>query len=367
MSEPDLKIDAPGVAERIPAPELPYLPPTPKGPIAPIGLIGCGAIAAYHLDAYAGAGYPVVALCDIDEEQARERKEKYYPDADTYVDYRDVLARADIGVVDIATHPGVRAPIIEAALNAGKHVLSQKPFVLDLNVGERLADLADEKGLRLAVNQNGRWAPHFSYIRHAVATGLIGEVSAAHFAVHWDHSWTHGTPFDDIPHMILYDFGIHWFDMLSCLFPDEVPKSVFATTAHAEGQTNNAPLLAQVLLEFENAQASLLFDAATPVGALDTTCVTGTRGTITSYGPDLSHQSVRLHTESGVAEPELEGEWFKNGFLGTMSELLCAIEDGREPSNGAHDNLNGLAMCFAAMASADTRKPQCPGTIRRGG
>ncbi len=52
-------------------------------------------------------------------------------------------SRRDIEVVDIATHPDVRAPIIKAALDAGKHVLSQKPFALDLASGERLVKLAE--------------------------------------------------------------------------------------------------------------------------------------------------------------------------------------------------------------------------------
>ena len=105
-------------------------------------------------------------------------KKEFYPDADVYGDYRDVLKRGDIEVVDIATHPPERAAIIEAALTAGKHVLSQKPFVLDLDVGLRLADLADQRRLRLAVNQNGRWAPHFSYIGEAIQAGLLGQVTA---------------------------------------------------------------------------------------------------------------------------------------------------------------------------------------------
>ena len=71
-----------------------------------------------------------------------------------------------------------------AEIRAGKHVLSQKPFVLDLDTGDRLASLADERDCRLAVNQNARWAPHFSYMRQAVASGLIGEIQAVHFAVH---------------------------------------------------------------------------------------------------------------------------------------------------------------------------------------
>ena len=123
-------------------------------------------------------------------------------------------------IVDITTHPPRRPPLVEAALRAGKHVLSQKPFVLDLDVGERLADLADEMGVKLAVNQNARWAPHFSYIREAVRAGLLGSIDAIHCDVHWDHSWVKGTPFESVRHLILYDFGIHWFDFVRTIMDD---------------------------------------------------------------------------------------------------------------------------------------------------
>jgi hypothetical protein len=48
-----------------------------------------------------------------------------------------------------------------------------------------------------------------------------------------------------------------------------------------------------------------------------------------------------------------------------MGELLCAIEEGREPMNGARDNLNSLALCFAAIAAATDVQPKVPGEVRR--
>ena len=51
-------------------------------------------------------------------------------------DYRELLKRDEIALVDVATHPTERSAIIEAALLRGKHVLSQKPFVIDLDEGE---------------------------------------------------------------------------------------------------------------------------------------------------------------------------------------------------------------------------------------
>lgn len=360
MTESDLRGDA-KTAREIPAPALPYLPPRPRGPVPGIGLIGCGGIAAYHLEAYRAAGFPVVALCNRTPAKAEALRARFCPDARVYADYRDLLAQEDIRVVDIATHADVRATQMEDALAAGKHVLSQKPFVTDLGFGQQLCDLADTCELRLAVNQNGRWAPHWSYMREAIAAGLIGDVTAVHLAVHWDHSWTKGTVFDDMPHLILYDFGIHWFDIVTCFLGERAPKRVFATATRAARQANKAPLLAQALIEYEGAQASITFDAATPHGARDSTYIAGTKGSIRSEGPDLNHQQVTLCTAEGVARPALEGEWFRNGFAGTMAELLCAIEENRAPYNSARHNLRSLALCFAATASADAGEARALG------
>ena len=144
---------------------LGYQPAEPKSYRPRIGLIGCGWVTEYQLKAYKHAGYDVVALCDCYEPKAIERQKQFYPAATVCTDAHQLLSRDDIDVVDIATHPAERVALIEAALNAGKHVLSQKPFVLDLDEGERLVALARKRNRKLAVNQNGRWAPHWSYLR----------------------------------------------------------------------------------------------------------------------------------------------------------------------------------------------------------
>ena len=202
-------------------------------------------------------------LCDLVFARAKKRQKQFYPEAKTYRDYRDLLRRDDIEVVDIATHPPERATIIKDALLAGKHVLSQKPFVLDLAIGQRLADLADRQGVKLAVNQNGRWAPHFSYIRQAIGGGLLGQVTAAHLSVHWNHGWVKGTRFESVKHLLLYDFAIHWFDIVTCFLGGRRPQRVYASMAHSPTQEVRPDLLAQAMIEYEGAQASLAFDADT--------------------------------------------------------------------------------------------------------
>jgi predicted dehydrogenase len=353
------------VAREIEAPSLPYLPRNPSAYRPAIGLIGCGGIAPYHLRAYRNAGYRVLALCDRTAAKADELRVAHCPEATVYTDYRDLIRRDDIEVLDVATHPPERVPIIEKALRARKHVLSQKPFVLDLDAGERLADLADHNNVLLAVNQNGRWAPHFAYIRETIRAGLLGDVASVNLSVHWDHNWTADTPFNNLRHLILYDFAVHWFDIVTCFMGDKVPKRVFASVARTPHQRTAPPLLANVAIEYDGGLAAIAFNADTRHGARDQTMVSGHLGTALSTGPDLNTQSVTITTDAGRATPVLEGDWFTNGFHGTMAELLCAIEEARQPYHCARHNLRSIALCFAAIQSADTGEPVVPGAIRK--
>ena len=344
---------------------LPYRPSQPRDYSPLLGLIGCGGITRDHLRAYRAAGFQVAALCDVRIERARERAAEFYPSAEVFSDYRELLRRDAIEVVDIATHPEVRLPIIEAALLADKHVLSQKPFVLDLDAGERLVELADRRGRYLAVNQNGRWAPHFSFARLAVAGGFLGEVFSAHLGCHWDHGWVAGTEFEKIKHLVLYDYAIHWFDIIRCFFPGKSARRVFASTARVPRQSIAPNLLGQVLIEFDEAQSSMAFDAGVPHGELDQTYLAGTRGSLHSRGPNIQDQRVSVITPEGTWTPKLTGQWFPDGFQGAMGELLCAIEERRECEINARDNLRSLALCFAAVESANRGVPIAPGTVRQ--
>jgi predicted dehydrogenase len=365
LTEDDYSLSKKTPDATIDAPDLPYGPPRPKKYQPRIGLIACGGITEFHLKAYQHCGYEVVAFCDPDIARAEKRRDQFNPKGMVTTDYNDVLAREDIDVVDIATHPKERVAIIEAALTAKKHVLSQKPFALSLETAEHLVKLADDNGVKLAVNQNGRWAPHFSYIRNAVQAGVIGDVVSAHFRVHWDHTWTVGTPFENIHDLIFYDFAIHWFDACCTFLGDRKQLRVQAARSRAIDQTAKPPMLAQAILEFEGGQASFAFDAHLRHGALDETYVGGTKGSLFSTGPSLGEQKVTLHTADGLAEPKLEGTWFLEGFAGTMGELLLAIEEDREPSNSARSNLKSLALAYAVIASANDGAAKVPGEVRK--
>lgn len=346
------------------APVVPYKPPMPQHLRPRIGMIGTGGISGSHLSAYRAAGWDVAALWNRTRHKAELKAAEFCPNARVHDAWQEVLDNSEIDVVDITLHPEHRVEIIKAALKAGKHVLSQKPFVADLDIGADLVKLAQDKGLKLAVNQNARWAPHFAFMREAARAGHIGQILSVHLNVHWDHGWTAGTPFDEVEDLILYDFGVHWFDFVNSLLGERL-ESVFASALRGAGQANKVPLMAQALIRADGAQASVVLDGGIPHGPRDTTFVAGTAGSLKSDGSDLGQQRVTMVTPDGIADPTLEGQWFDDGFAGTMGELLYAIEENREPSNGAAENLRSLALTFAAVRSRMTGQEVQIGAARR--
>ena len=335
------------------APELDYFPPTPKSYRPLIGLIGCGVITEHHLRGYNASGFDVGAFYDPNAEAAEKRRAEFYPNAVVCASVEELLAVPGLEVVDIATHPSVRGPLIEQAIAAGKHVLSQKPFVLDLAEGERLVTLATQAGVKLAVNQNGRWAPYFAYMRQAVRAGLVGDIGSVMISLNWDHTWMKDTAFEEVRHLILYDFAIHWFDAVASFMGTEKARSVMAALTPAPDQPVKPSLIASSVVAYDTAVATLSFNGFSRFAPRETVVIAGTKGTLYASGATCAIPTVELTTESGTRTAELTGSWFPDGFRGAMGELLCAIEEDREPENAAADNLKSLATCFAALESAD--------------
>lgn len=349
---------------------LPKLDYRARGPRRParhkLGLIGCGAISQYHLQAARHFGVEVVALADINLAAAQSRRDQFFPRADIYTDHRELLARADVTAVEIVTHTAVRGPQIHDALRAGKHVLSQKPFTFDLAEGRKLAALAARKNLRLAVNQNGRWAPQFAALLAAIRAGLLGDIHTLDLVVEWDHTWIRGGKFAELHHAILSDFAIHWFDLVANVFAGRRACHVFANAVPAPHQDLAPPMLAHAVVNFGDGLATLGFSAYQTFAPHEYLCCVGSKGTLRGAGNVCGIDTLDLTTRTGTVRLPLEGTWFDDGFRGTLGEFLRSIEENREPSISARNNLRSLELCFAALASADTGQPVRPGRARVG-
>jgi|UniRef100_UPI004049E212 predicted dehydrogenase len=345
-------------------PKLDYQPRGPRRPKAhKLALIGCGGISQYHLQAAKHWNVEVVALADINLKAAQSRRDEFYPQAEVYADHRELLARSDITAVEIATHTAIRPAQIRDALLAGKHVLSQKPFVADIREGRKLIALAKRKKLVLAVNQNGRWAPQFASLLAAQRQGFLGDIHSLDMVMAWDHTWCRGMPYAEQRHLILFDFAIHWFDIAATVFGERRASSVFANAVKAPVQDMKIPMLANTIVNYGDGLATLGFSAYESIEPREYICCVGSKGTFRGTGNVNKITAVELSTRKGTAKYDLQGNWFPDGFYGTLGEFLRAIEAGHEASINATNNLRSLELCYAALASADSGQPVKPGKV----
>ena len=339
-------------------PDVDYRPP-PLGADRPsVGLIGCGGISRSHLRAYREIGLDVAALCDLDPRLAERRRIEYYPEAAIYADVEQLLS-SGIEVVDVATRPAERVAIIEQAVAAGCHVLSQKPFATDLATARRLVAAADAQGVKLAVNQNGRWAPHWSYARRLIATGALGALRSVNLDFHWHWKPRHAGDLDEraAAGFLLLDYGIHLFDFVHCLVGDARPR-VVATVVSQERMLDggSVPGLASTIIDFGESQGTVSMNATAEGFFCHGTRIVAERGVISALRDTPRSQSVVVRTDTGDYSPRLEGSWMPDGFIGAMTELLAAIEEDREPEHGGRDKLATLDLTLQAIAAAGTAR-----------
>jgi predicted dehydrogenase len=333
-----------------------YQPSFPPSHRPGVGIIGCGHIVKLaHLPAYAAYGVDVVGVYDSSAEAVDGIQSRFPVVGRVFESVDELLADPRIGVVDIATHPAVRRGLIERAIDAGKHVLSQKPFAVDLAGARELVERADRRGIRLAVNQNGRWAPPWRVATLLVEEGRVGDVCAVTHLFEHDFGWTVGTPYDDMEHFVLYDFAVHWIDITRCWLHDKTVGTVSAreyrTPAQASGQ--KAPWGALIVVEYTDGSSAVIRSTGMSTQRPgDPFWVHGTEGTIRGSirkGTDF----VELERDGTTLRYPLEGEWLPDGFAGALAELCSAITDEREPFNSARHNLLSLQMTLAACRSAD--------------
>jgi predicted dehydrogenase len=140
-----------------------------------IGVVGAGRWAGLaHLPGWArDERCRIVGICDVDPERAAAAAERYHPEVVTQ-DYRVLLDRDDIDIIDVVTRDGGHFPVNSAAIEAGKHVLSEKPVAHDYRDVRRLAELARSKGLKTKVGFTFRYSPAVRYLKDMISRGDLG-------------------------------------------------------------------------------------------------------------------------------------------------------------------------------------------------
>lgn len=335
--------------------QIPYQPAFPADYRPGVGIIGVGNIVqTQHLTAYKKYGVNIAGIFDINPAATAEAQQKF--DVGTVYDSLEALLTDDrIEVVDIATHPAERPAIIMQALTAGKHVLAQKPLALDSKTARELIAEADHRGLRLAVNQNGRWTPPWRIATRLIESGQIGDIFAVTHLFDTNFSWLIGRVFDSVKHWLFYDYGIHWFDITCCWMGDRQIEAVRAREYRIPVQIPEgiAKWGGWAEIAYTDGASAMIRSIGGSKGIRHghQFWVHGSEGLI--RGSVLINEEVILEKDGCIIRYEPTGSWFPDGFAGTMGELLCAIAQDREPANSAANNLISLETTLAACRSSE--------------
>ncbi len=145
-----------------------------------IGVVGAGAIAVYgHIPSFQAApGTEIVAICDTNLERAQAAATKFnIPKA--YSDYEEMITSAGLDAISVGVPNSLHAPVALAALEAGLHVLCEKPMATSVADGEAMVAAAKRAGKVLAVNMSNRPRPEVLLARQMVSDGRLGKISYA--------------------------------------------------------------------------------------------------------------------------------------------------------------------------------------------
>jgi predicted dehydrogenase len=359
-----------------------------------IGCAGAGFIVAdCHLVAYRSAGFNPVAIASRNPATAQKVAARHgVPTVHGTLDA--LLADPQVEILDVAVPPDAQPDLIRRAVELGKGrlrgILAQKPLALSVADARDLVTRCDHAGIVLAVNQNMRFDQSVRAAKDVLDRGWLGEVVLATIDMravpHW-MPWA-----ENLPSLSTFVMSIHHLDTFRYWLgtPDRVlastrpdPRTKFP---HADG-------INLYILEYDRGPRASAWDdvwaGPVEVGGGEgesrsggDNCVPGSdsptpplqvspsryircriegtdglmQGTIgwpkyPAREPSTLEFSTRR--QPGVwLRPRWNEVWFPDAFIGTMAQLLVAVEGGTEPEISGRDNVETVALCEAVFAAA---------------
>jgi predicted dehydrogenase len=347
---------------------LDYLPCLPRRKDFRIGCIGAGFIMRdCHLVAYRQAGFNPVAIASRKPANAHAVAAQHGI-ARVHDTVADLLADDTIEILDIAVPPDVQPSILKQAAGHKGHlrgILAQKPLAMTYREAKECVDLCAAAGIVLAVNQNMRYDQSVRALKDILNRGWLGEPVLGTIEMraipHW-MPWS-----QQLPSLSTFVMSIHHLDTFRYWFgtPDRVlastrpdPRTRFA---HADG-------INLYILEYDSGCRASAWDDVWTGPAREGSesdigirwRVEGTeglaRGTIgwPSY-PARTPSTLDFTTRRQPGywfQPRWKEVWFPDAFVGTMAQLLRAVEEGATPQISGRDNLQTVALCEAVFTAA---------------
>jgi predicted dehydrogenase len=348
---------------------LNYRPQLPRRTDWRIGCVGSGFIMRdCHLVAYRNAGFNPIAIASRNSAAAREVATRH--GIEVVHDSVDALLNDDrVEILDVAIPPADQPELIRKAVSRGRGrlrgILAQKPLALSVADAKDLVQRCRDAGIVLAVNQNMRFDQSIRAAKDLLNRGWLGEVVLATIDMravpHW-MPWAEG-----LPSLSTFIMSIHHLDTFRYWLG--TPNRVLASTRpdprtrfpHRDG-------INLYILEYDSGARAASWDdvwagpckegVAGDVGIrwrIEGTdgLLQGTIGWPKYPAREPSTLEFSTRRQPGYwFRPRWDEVWFPDAFVGTMAQLLVAVETGTEPEISGHDNIETIALCTAVLAAA---------------
>ncbi|PRY15683.1 putative dehydrogenase [Pontibacter ummariensis] len=286
---------------------------TAPNTILHVGLIGFGmAGRIFHAPFICSVEGLHLAKIKATRQESISFAQAHYPQAEVVAEVQAILSDEKIDLVVVATANASHYALAKEALQAGKHVLVEKPFTVTAAEADALIALAKEKNKVLTVYHNRRWDSDFKTVKKIIASNLLGEL--AEYEAHFDrfrneikpNTWKE----ESLPGSgILYDLGSHLIDQALYLFGK--PRAVYGDI-RAQRQNSGIADNFEVVLHYEHLKvtlkAGMLVKEPGPHFIL-----LGNEGAFVKYGMDVQEAALKAgelpqnQTDWGVEPEELWG------------------------------------------------------------
>ena len=321
-----------------------------------VAAVGCGGIGYRHQLGYLQhPGAELVAVCDIDAAKAKARAEelgvpKWYPSI------QEMLAHEECDLVDVVTADHLHFEPVMECLEAGKHVISEKPLALRIEEAEQMVAKAEEVGVHLAIDYNRRFAPGYVQARRWFDAGEIGQT------YYLDMKLSQGGPASTWKgeYYLLYELETHAIDLLRWFGGEVVAVCAeMAKPRRHEARDGEEACYTSMAISFryENEVVATLLaswdsDFIHPIERLE---ICGSTGEIVI--DNVLTRATLMRRENQVVE-EYRPSIFRDeqlAFNGTFALRVAALVDdlltNRPPEPSGRDGLQALRITEAIVES----------------
>ena len=335
-----------------------------------IGCIGSGFIMSdCHLVAYGKANFNPVAIASRNRDNAAKCAERHAITS-VYDSIEQLLDDESIEILDVAVPPDKQLDIIKAACKRGtiKGILAQKPLGANYSEAVATVEACEQAGIILAVNQNMRYDQSVRAGKMLLKNGTIGEPILANIDMRGIPHWM---PWQERQGWVtLRIMSIHHMDTFRYWFGD--PERIYCSVrTDPRTQFRHTDGIASYILEYDSGLRAIAIDdtwtgparegAPADIGiewrieGLDGLA----KGNIGWCQDPYTTPSTITYASKGDVEfhkPTWPESWFPDAFIGTMAQLLIALETGEEPAIGGRDNLKTMALVEAAYRSVSEHR-----------